>query len=446
MGSILIENGAVITLTGSVLNPGSVLVEGKRIGGIFGPEDAPSHLKAQKVIDASNKVVMPGLICAHHHLYSTMARGMSIPGRPAANFLEILERLWWRLDYGLNEEDVYLSALVATVECIKKGTTTIVDHHASPSCRDGSLDILRRAVEEAGMRACLCYEVSDRNLTGGGLDENRRFLESLKKRPSELVAGMVGLHASFTLGDETISRCVEVAQEYGVGCHIHVAEDKADRDDSIKQYGVPVVERLCRLGLAGKTSLLVHCIWIDEKEMDLIKETDALVVHNPESNMNNAVGVAKALAMMKKGILVGLGTDGMSSDMLSQMRCAYLLHRQDNRDPRVAFVEAPKMLLENNHEIVRRVMGMDLGTLAKGKLADLIIVDYDPPTPINEHNLSGHLIFGVAGAAVDTTICNGQILMENQQVRTFNVHDIMVRSREQAARLWNRLERHSRNQ
>lgn len=436
MGSILIKNGTVVTMTGKVLEGGAVLIEGTRIKGVY---PKTPKVKATKVIDAKRKVVMPGFICTHHHFYSTMARGMAPPGKPAANFMQVLERLWWRLDYTLNREDVLLSALVPLVECIKNGTTTVIDHHASPACRDGSLDILREACEAAGVRASLCYEVSDRNVKGGGLAESERFLASLKRRPSELVTGMVGLHASFTCSDDTIRECVRIAKKYDTGCHIHVAEDEADRKHCLKKYRMPVVKRLEKLGLLGEKSILVHCIWIDDQEMALIRKTGTNVVHNPESNMNNAVGVSKALKMLKKGILVGLGTDGMSSDMLAQMRCCYLLHRLDNRDPRVAFCEAPQLLLQNNREIVKKVMGKDVGTLEKGKPADVVILDYDPPTPLGPNNFLGHLIFGMVDATVDTTICNGQVLMEKQKIKTLNVARLMEHCRKAAPKMWKRL-------
>jgi putative selenium metabolism protein SsnA len=436
MSSILIKNGTVVTGTGKVLVGGAVLIDGKKVAGVY---PKTPKVKAAKVIDATNQVVMPGYICAHHHLYSTQARGMCPPGKPAKNFVETLERLWWRLDYSLNREDVLLSALVPLIECIKNGTTTIIDHHASPTCRDGSLEIIRDAVEAAGIRASLCYEVSDRNVKGGGLAESERFLATLAEDPSELVTGLVGLHASFTVGDETAKECVRIAKKYDSGCHIHVAEDKSDRDHCVKKFGVPVVKRLEKLGMLGKKTILVHCIHIDEEEMAIIKRTGSIVVHNPESNMNNAVGVSKALKMLKKGILVGLGTDGMSSDMPAQMRAAYLLHRLDNMDPRVAFCEAPQMLLGNNREIVRRTMGIDVGTIEKGKPADVIVVDYDPPTPLGADNFLGHLIFGMVDAAVDTTIVNGRVLMEKKKIRSLNAPAVMAACRKAAPKMWKRL-------
>lgn len=440
MSSILIENGIVVTMTGDVLEPGSVLVEGTKIKSIFPTGSPPEDIHGDITrIDASRKLVMPGFINAHHHLYSTMARGMAIPGDPPANFREILERLWWRLDYCLNEDDVYLSSLVPLLECVRNGTTSIIDHHASPSCRDGSLDIIRKAVEETGIRASLCYEISDRNEPGAGIRENERFLESLRNSPSPLVSGMVGMHASVTLSDDSIEQGVALAKKFDTGCHIHVAEARFDEDDCYDRFGCSIVERLRRLGVTGPKSILAHCIWIDETERKIIADTDTMVVHQPESNMNNAVGVSKILDLLNENVLTGLGTDGMSSDMPAQMRCCYLLHRLANNDPRVGFLEAPKLLLENNRKIFERVHGLDTGTLEPGKPADLIVLDYDPPTPLTTDNFLGHLIFGIVDATVDTTICNGKILMKNKEYLTLDEEMIMARSRELAPKMWERL-------
>jgi putative selenium metabolism protein SsnA len=434
------ENGIVATLgkENKVLLNGSVVTDGEKIVAVGDSAQMKQRYPKAEAVDCKGKVVMPGFICTHHHFYSTMARGMAIPGEPASNFVEILERLWWKLDMALSDEDITLSAQIPLIECIRNGTTTVIDHHASPSMRDGSLDLIETAVRQAGIRASLCYEVSDRNIPGGGIQENERFIKKTGKGDGQ-IAAMMGLHASFTLSDETLEKCVSIAKDAGVGCHVHVAEDLADREDSIKKYGMPTVNRLNKMGASGEKSLFIHCVHIDDSEMDIIAATKTAVVHNPESNMNNAVGVTKILDMLKKGILVGLGTDGMSSDMLAQMRCAYLLHRLANHDPRVAFMEAPQMLLPNNAEICERQFGLKLGELAEGRPADLAIIDYQPPTPISEANFLGHLIFGLVDATVDTTVCKGKILMKNKKILALDEERIAARSRELAPKVWKRL-------
>ncbi len=434
------ENGIVVTLghNNKVLWNGSVVTEGENITAVGAASDLKTRFPKAESVDCTGKIILPGFICTHHHFYSTMARGMTIPGEPASNFVEILERLWWRLDNALSDEDITLSAQLPLIDCIRNGTTTVIDHHASPASRDGSLDLIEKAVRQAGLRASLCYEVSDRNKPGGGIEENERFIKKVGKGDGQ-IAAMMGLHASFTLSDETLEKCVGIARDAGVGCHIHVAEDAADREDSLKKYGMPTVNRLEKRGVSGEKSLFIHCVHIDEAEMDIISKSKTGVVHNPESNMNNAVGVTKVLDLIKKGVLVGLGSDGMSSDMLAQMRCAYLLHRLANHDPRVAFMEAPQMLLQNNADICERQFGIRLGEIAPGRPADLAILDYQPPTPLTEANFLGHLIFGLVDATVDTTVCKGKILMRDKKILVLDEPRIAARSRELAPQMWQRL-------
>jgi len=429
------ENGIVVTLgkNNRVIWNGSVVTDGETIVAVGDAVELKSRYPDAETVDCSGKIVLPGFICAHHHFYSTMARGMAIPGEPASNFVEILERLWWKVDRAIDGEDITLSAQIPLIECIRNGTTTVIDHHASPSMREGSLDLIESAVREAGLRASLCYEVSDRNVAGGGIKENERFIKKVGQGDGQ-IAAMMGLHASFTCSDETVETCVGIAKDAGVGCHIHVAEDLADRQDSLEKYGVPTVERLHKLGVTGEKSIFVHCVHIDEAEMDTVTATNTIIVHNPESNMNNAVGVTQILKMLQKGILVGLGTDGMNSDMLAQMRCGYLLHRLDNR------MEMPQLLLPNNAEIVKRQFGIRVGELAEGRPADMAILDYYPPTPLDENNFLGHLIFGLVDATVDTTVCRGQILMQNKQILTMDEERIAARSREVAPQVWQRLQ------
>ncbi len=435
------ENGIVVTLgeKNRVLWNATVVTEGERVAAVGGSAEMKRRFPNADPVDCSGKIILPGFICTHHHFYSTMARGMGIPGEPASNFVEILERLWWKVDRALDNEDITLSAQMPLIDCIRNGTTTVIDHHASPAMRDGSLDLIENAVRQAGIRASLCYEVSDRNVAGGGIAENERFIKKVGKGDGQ-IAAMMGMHASFTLSDATVEKCVGIAQDTGVGCHIHVAEDAADREDSLAKYKMPTVNRLQKLGVAGEKSIFVHCVHVDDAEMDILAATRTSVVHNPESNMNNAVGVTPLLKLLQKGVLVGLGTDGMGSDMLAQMRCAYLLHRLANHDPRVAFLEAPQLLLQNNAAIAKRQFGLQLGEIAEGLPADLAILDYEPPTPLSEANFLGHLIFGLVDATVDTTVCKGKILMQGKQILSMDEERLAARSRELAPKMWKRLQ------
>jgi len=441
MNRLLITNGKIITLgeNNRVIENGALLLENGIIKQIGSTTELGSlHATAEK-IDAKGRLVLPGMICTHHHLYSTMARGMTPPGEPAKNFVQILERLWWKLDYALSENDVYYSAMMPLIECIQNGTTTIIDHHASPTCRDGSLDILEQAVLDAGLRANLCYEVSDRNVAGGGIEENVRFIKKNKVQQNPQITAMMGLHASMTISPKTLEACVGHANDLGVGCHIHVAEDLADRKDSLQKYGVATVHRLIKNGAGGKHSIFVHCIHIDEDEMVQLSDSGTIVVHNPESNMNNAVGVSPVLDMLKKGILVGLGTDGMTSNMFFQARVAYLLQRLHKQNPRVAFFEAPQMALWNNAVIANRLFPVTLGEISEGAAADIILVDYLSPTPLTADNFLGHFIFGLYDAQVDTTICNGIVLKKNKKIVHLDTKKIAAVCRELSQKMWSRL-------
>jgi putative selenium metabolism protein SsnA len=432
--SKLIDNGAVLCADGMIEAVGRGADVEARFYKTHGKE---ARLKK---IDADKRIILPGFINTHHHLYSTFARGMFIPGTPAKNFTEVLEKLWWKLDDTLNPEDVYYSALIPLIECVRNGVTTIIDHHESQGFQDGVLDVLQKAVEKIGIRAGLCLGASDRYKKGrAGVIENERFLEKLQKKPSRLVTGMVGLHAAFTVNDDTLERSVAAARRYGAGLHIHCAEDLADQKDSLKKYGLRVAARLKKFAALGEKTLLVHCVHIDEKEMNIIRASNSSVVHNPESNMNNAVGCADVLRMLKKGITVGLGSDGMSSDMLAQMRCAYLLQRHDKKDPRLAFCEAPAMLLDNNSAIATKIFGKKLGKLETGAPADIVIMDYVPPTPLVRENFLGHLLFGMVDAAVDTVVCDGKVLLRHKKLLGIDEGEICEKSRRLAASFWQRI-------
>ncbi len=432
--SKLIDNGGVLFANGMIMDIG----RGADVKARF--HQTHGKLAGLKTMDAEKKIILPGFINTHHHLYSTFARGMGIPGTPAKNFTEVLEKLWWKLDNTLTPEDVYYSAIIPLLECVRNGVTTIIDHHESQGFQAGSLDTLQKAVDAVGIRAALCLGASDRYGKGrAGVAENERFLNKLQARPSRRVVGMVGLHAAFTVNDDTLGRSVAAAQKYGAGLHIHCAEDMADQKDSLKKYNLRVVARLKKFAALGEKTLLVHCVHIDEKEMNMIRASNSNVVHNPESNMNNAVGCADILRMMKKGIVVGLGSDGMSSDMLAQMRCAYLLQRHDKHDPRLAFCEGPAMLLDNNAAIATKIFAKKLGKLETGAPADIVMMDYVPPTPLVRGNFLGHLLFGMVDATVDTVICDGNVLLRHKKLVGIDEGLICEKSRRLAAKFWKRI-------
>jgi putative selenium metabolism protein SsnA len=335
-----------------IMDNGALLLRDGRIAAIGDSAKLRAKHPTAKEIDARGQLVMPGNICAHTHFYGAFARGMAIPGPPMKDFPDILERLWWRLDRALLDIDVEYSALVCLVDAIKHGTTTLIDHHASPMAINSSLDQIADAVEMAGVRAALCYEVTDRNGPVGaqeGIDENVRYLYSLQERSSDLLAGSFGLHASLSLSDETLADCVAAAEELDTGFHIHVAEHEVDEYDSLYKYNKRVVDRLAQAGILGPQSIVAHCIHIDPVEKDLLRETGTWVTHQPRSNMNNAVGAADIEGMMRLGIPVCLGNDGFSNNMWAEWKTAYLMHKAAHRDPRRANgMDIAQMAIYNN--------------------------------------------------------------------------------------------------
>lgn len=449
---LLISGGTVVTLgkTNRVIPDGAVLIEDGLISVVGKAAQVRSAARDSgrgrggtqgrvQELSAEGQLILPGFICAHHHLYSTFARGMSVPGAPAKNFPEILEKLWWKLDRTLTREDIYWSAMTPLLECIRHGTTTVIDHHESQSAQVGSLDEIERAVAELGMRVCLCLGLSDRDGRGAeGLREADRFLREGALRRDGLVSVAAGLHASFTVEDDTLDGAVDLMHRYRAGLHVHCAEDVSDQAQSRKRYGLSALSRLARHGALTSRTLVAHGIHLDEEDLDQVAAADAMIVHNPESNMNNAVGCADVLGMLKRNIVVGLGTDGMASHMPSQMRAAYLLQRHQRKDPRVGFGEAVRMLLAENPVIAGRFFDERFGELSRGAAGDVILVRYAPPTPLDETNFGGHLAFGLVHAVVTATVVAGRVLMAEGRIRGVDEDEIAARSREQARKFWRR--------
>lgn len=437
----VVTNGTVITLGEPlhVIEDGAVLIDGSLIENVGPRGDVAAG--GANVVDARGGVIMPGFINAHMHLYSTFACGIAMKDAPPGNFVEILERLWWRLDKALTMDDVRYSALTPLCRCLRAGTTTIIDHHASPSAVRGSLDTIAKAAAEVGVRSCLCYELSDRDgpeVARQGIEENVSFIEACREEPDSMRSALFGLHASMTIGEETLAQAVEASRGLETGFHIHTSESRFDPEDSLAKYGKRVVHRLADAGVLGEKSICVHCIHLDDAEIDTLRETGTIVVHNPQSNMNNAVGAADVLKMMSRGVLVGLGSDGMTANMLDELRAANLIHKHVAGDPRVAFVEATQMLLGNNARIASKMFGKPVGVLAPGYLADVIVLDYDPPTPLTADNFLGHLVFGLPTAAVKTTIVDGRVRLEDGAVVGIDEGEVAAKSRELAGAMWQR--------
>ena len=447
MDELLITNGQLVTWgeDNEIIDGGALLLRNGRIAAIGDSQILPLEHPEVVTIDAGGQLVMPGNICAHTHFYGAFARGMAIPGPPMKDFPEILKRLWWRLDRALTTEDVEYSALVCLVDAIKHGTTTLIDHHASPNVIAGSLDVIAGAVEKAGLRAGLCYEVTDRNGPDGaqaGIDENVRYLEALKADNSGLLSGTFGLHASLSLSDETLASCVDAASELVTGFHIHVAEHEADEYDSLYKYDKRAVNRLALAGILGPKSIVAHAVHVDPAEKNMLNDTGTWVTHQPRSNMNNAVGAADIEGMLRLGIPVCLGNDGFSNNMWAEWKTAYLLHKVVHRDPRRANgMDIAQMAIYNNAALTGIFWPeLPIGRLEVGAAADIILVDYHPTTPLTAGNLPWHIIFGFEIDTVTTTIVAGRVLMRDRQLLTLDEAEITAKSRELARGVWQRFE------
>jgi putative selenium metabolism protein SsnA len=369
---------------------------------------------------------------------------MAIPGRPPRDFPDVLRKLWWPLDKSLNSEDVRYSALVCLVDAIRHGTTTLIDHHASPNAIDGSLDTIADAVDRSGLRAVLCYEVTDRDgeaKSAAGRDENVRFIERCADGPvaGGRVAAAFGLHASLTLSDGTLDACRKVAPA-GSAFHIHIAEHEADEYDSLQKSGLRIVDRLLEHGILDERSIVAHAIHVDGREMELLAEAGCWVSHQPRSNMNNGVGVADVDSLLRMGVRVCLGNDGFSNAMWEEWKTAYLLHKVWHRDPRrMPADKLAEMAVVNNAALAEGFFpGAPLGTIRPGARADLILVDYHPTTPVHEGNLPWHIVFGFHESMVTATMVDGRLLMRNRELLTLDEAEITAKARERVPAVWER--------
>ena len=433
-----IGNGKVITRDGGAFfENGAVVTDGEKIAAVGDGAALRRQYPDAELIDAHGGTIMPGLINMHNHIYSAFARGLSIRGYAPKDFSDILEGQWWKIDRHLTHENNRLSALAVYADCIKNGVTTVFDHHASYFDVPGSLDDIASAATELGVRASLCYEVSDRDGEKKAMEavlENERFILRAQQEGSDMLHGMMGLHASFTVSDETLRRCE--AHRHGAGYHVHCAEGPADLAHCLKTYGKRIIERFCDAGVLGERTLAVHCVHINRAEMQLLRDTGAMVVHNPESNMGNAVGCGPVLHMLREGVTVGLGTDGYTNDMLESYKVGNIIHKHHLCDPTVAWGEIPAMLFEHNAAMAGRFLKAPVGVLRPGAYADVIVTDYDPLTPMDGANANSHILFGMNGRSVTHTICNGKVLMRERVLTGIDERALMAECRASAQRLW----------
>ena len=441
---IMFGNGVVVTRDAQrpLINGGAVAVGDDGLISALGPtQKLRREYPGAHFVDARGGLIMPGLINLHHHAYYTLARGLRPRPGAGKGLPALLEGRWWRLDRAMNLEDVYHGAAAAFLECVRSGVTTVFDHHASYGAVTGSLSEISRAADELGLRACLCYEVSDRegeSKCRAAIQENVDFIREASRRGDGMRCGMMGMHAGFTLSDRTLEACMEALPATS-GCHIHVAECLEDTTHSLQTYGKSVVRRLRERGVLGRKTLAAHCIHLNWEDVQILRETDTAVIHCPRSNMCNAAGAADVTEYSRARVGLGLGTDGEAADMLGELAAASALCRHSSQNPDAGFEELPRALFTSNAAFANRFFETPLGVLKPGAAGDVIVLDYRPPTPLTAENLDLHLLAAAGTARVSTTAAAGKLLME-YSVLLFAVEGkLRDGARKQAADLWRRV-------
>ena len=440
---LLVGNGKVITRDEALpyLEDGAVLLDGEAVREVGPLAELKAKYPGAEFVDARGGVIMPGLINVHTHIYSGLARGLSIDGFNPTNFFEVLDGQWWYIDRHLTLDGTRASAYATVLDCIRDGVTTIFDHHASFCEIPGSLFAIQDVCRELGIRANLCYEVSERDgeeKCRQAIRENADFARWAREQDDDMIKAMFGGHALFTISDKTFEEMVK-ANDGMTGFHIHVAEGMNDVYDSLQNYGCRPVNRLLYNGILGEKTMLGHCIHLSPAEMDIVRETNTMVCHNPESNMGNAVGCAPVLQMYQKGILIGLGTDAYTHDMLESLKVFLIIQRHNAALPNVGWCEATGMLFQNNAKICARYFQKPLGVLKPGAAADVIVMDYKPFTPFSADNIDGHMLFGMMGKNCRTTIINGKVLYKDREFVGIDEDKINAFCMEQSKKLWGEL-------
>jgi len=368
-----------------------------------------SYENGKNVLNAKGKVVTIPFVNFHDHFYSMLAKGLPING-PMDNFHNILKNLWWKVDRIMDRDIITASAQSGILDSIKNGVTYIFDHHSSPDTTKGSLELIANVFEETGLCGVLCFETTNRNgdkLAEQGLEENKNFLQNAA---SHNVEGLLGLHASFTLSDKSLEAASGLMKELNTGIHIHVCEDKVDNELSKQNYKMFPVERLKHFNLLNEKSILSHGIHLIKSDYETIAEYGSAIAFNPDSNMNNAVGLPD-FNFIPDEIPFLMGTDGMHSNTAKSLKQLFLLLRHSGK----SFDESFKMIRKVCFDQIKfsKRFFPDFSSLQKDDRADIIIWDYVPPTPFTPENFWGHFIYGILESHVSDVIQNGKILMRD---------------------------------
>jgi len=433
---LIIKNATVVNFNPPEVHSGwDVVVDGDLIAAA-GP-GAAEGMSAAEVWDAKGAIVHPGLVCSHNHFYSGLARGILAEIKPSEDFISILKNLWWRLDRAIDKDILRSSGLVCSLDAISNGTTSVIDHHASPSFVEGSLTVLKECFEQTGLRGMSCYETTDRNGVAemeAGVAENIRMAVELDREKeagtwSGLFESHIGGHAPFTVPESGMKLLSDAVETTGRGFHIHVAEDRYDVAHSHHHYGEDPLVRLDRHGLLNSKAIIAHGLYLSAKDRKILDERNSFLVVNFRSNMNNNVGAQNHIGDVKNA---ALGTDGIGTDMWEEFKFACFKHK-DCGGP--LWPGDFLNFLDNGNTILERNFDSRFGRVERGYKADIVLSDYRPPTPLKAENIAGHIAFGQAAGSVRSVVIGGKVVLKD---RTFpmDVNEIYAEARENAARLW----------
>lgn len=431
--AIVITNALLADLDPPRVEQSELRLDGGRI-----VERGPTVTRGaeDEILDCAGCVVLPGLVNGHTHLYSALAVGMPPPPKTPTDFHEILKYVWWRLDQALDSELIEVSARIGALDALRCGTTTLIDHHASPDKIARSLDLVEKSVADVGLRGVLCYETTDRHGRAGredGIEENRRYLEKCVDRRNGRFAGLVGAHASFTLEDEALDQLATVAADFDSGVHIHVAEDACDEDYCQAEHQMFLLDRLAGHGLLTPAAVFAHGTHLAADEIARVSQVGLTIAHNPRSNMNNAVGYAPVAALRCP---VMLGTDGIGGDMFAEARAAWYAARHEQAPLTPNDIVA---MLANAARRASQALDVTLGKLEVSAAADVVITDYRPSTPLSSENLGAHLIWGLGSGHVKDVLVGGKRLMRERVVKSRDQERDRRQAQEAAKRLWERM-------
>ena len=391
--------------------------------------------KGYQVVDGKGQLLMPNFVCAHSHIYSIFARGLSLPFDPH-NFQEILDQMWWKLDSKIDNPITYYSGIAAGSEFLLNGVTTIIDHHASGTEILGSLSSLKKALDNTlHLRSILCFETSDRYPVDECIKENISFAN---RYHTSTVAGLFGMHASMSLSESTLKKVSRKLK--GLPIHIHVAESDMDEKDSIEKYHTSIIQRLDKHGLINKDSLIVHGVFLSDKELDIVKEREAYMVVNTTSNLNNAVGITDIKKFLNKEIPVMIGNDGLSSSMATEYLNAMYLTHLKNASPTALNIGHIKDMINNAYDYVGRRLDIKIGKIEKSYVSDFMLLSYNPFTEMNEGNAFGHIFYGLFPNFKPSDVyVSGKLLVKQGALTSKKVKEEVIKSREYSKELWKRV-------